>query len=85
MSKSGKAVALKYTPGLEAPFLVAKGKGELAAKILRIAEECGVEIVQEASLSESLFECDIGTFIPEEMYEIIAQLLAYVMKVRKMR
>ena len=77
------AVAIKYVRDLPAPFIVAKGKHELAERLLRIAMESGVEIANEPELSEALFEFEIGSFIPEEMYEIIAHILAHIMKVRK--
>ncbi|MBT3275740.1 MAG: flagellar biosynthesis protein FlhB [Spirochaetales bacterium] len=84
MKKADTAIALKYNPELPAPFLVAKGKGELALKLLRIAEEHNIEIVAQPDLSNALFEFEAGSFIPEEMYEIIAELLAYVYKVRNL-
>ena len=77
-----KAVALKYVRDLPAPFIVAKGRAQLADRLLRIAEEHGVSIMQREQLAETLFEFDIGTFIPEELYEIIAQLLAYIYTLR---
>ena len=77
------AVAIKYTRELPAPFIIAKGKRELAARLLRIAEENGIEIVSNPDLSETLFEFETGSFIPEEMYEIIAYILAHIMKARK--
>jgi type III secretion system FlhB-like substrate exporter len=77
------AVAIKYVKDLPAPFIVAKGKDELARRLLRIAMENGVEIANEPELTDALFEFEIGSFIPEEMYEIIAHILAHIMKVRK--
>ncbi len=83
MSTEKTAVAIKYVKDLPAPFIIAKGKHELAERLLRIAVENGVEIANEPELSEALFEFEIGSFIPEEMYEIIAHILAHIMKVRK--
>ena len=83
MSAEKTAVAIKYVKDLPAPFIIAKGKHELAERLLRIAVENGVEIANEPELSEALFEFEIGSFIPEEMYEIIAHILAHIMKVRK--
>ncbi len=77
------AVALRYVEDLPAPFIVAKGKHELAERIVRIARENGVEVVEEPEVTEGLFEFHVGSFIPEEMYEIIAHILAQVLKVRK--
>ncbi len=83
MSTEKTVVAIKYVKDLPAPFIIAKGKHELAERLLRIAVENGVEIANEPELSEALFEFEIGSFIPEEMYEIIAHILAHIMKVRK--
>ncbi len=83
MENDSTAVALRYIEDLPAPFIVAKGKRELARRLIKIAEDNGVDIVEEPELAEGLFEFDVGSFIPEEMYEIIAQILAQVMKVRK--
>lgn len=83
MGNDATAVALRYIEDLPAPFIVAKGKRELARRVVRIAEESGVDIVEEPELAEGLFEFHVGSFIPEEMYEIIAHILVQVMKVRK--
>ena len=83
MENKTQAVALKYIKELPAPFLVAKGKHEMAKRLLKIAADNNVAIVNEPELSEALFRFDIGTFIPEEMYEIIAYMLAHILKMRK--
>ncbi|MBN1685961.1 MAG: EscU/YscU/HrcU family type III secretion system export apparatus switch protein [Spirochaetales bacterium] len=83
MTDENTAVAVKYVRELPAPFIVAKGKRELAARLLKIARENGVEIVSEPELSKALYEFQVGSFIPEQMYEIIAHILAHVLKVRK--
>ena len=73
-----KAVALKYDESLPAPFIVAKGKGKLAAAIRKIAETHDIEIIQSSELAENLIELDIGSFIPEAYYAIIAEILVFV-------
>lgn len=73
-----KSIALQYNNLLPAPFVLAKGKGELAAKLLALAKEHGVDVVEEADLAESLFWLDIGEFIPEQFYSAVAEILAYV-------
>ena len=77
-----KAAAIRYVEELPAPFLVAKGKAALAEKLIKIAEQHNISIVRQPELTESLFEFDPGTFIPEELYEIIAQLLAYIYRLQ---
>lgn len=85
MEKINTAVAVKYIEGSPAPFILAKGKNGLARKILAIAEEKGVEITESADLAENLFSLEIGDCIPEEYYEIMAEILSFVysLKVKK--
>ena len=77
-----KAVALTYNSDLPAPFILAKGKELLAERIIEIAGKHGIEIVNSSNLTDVLFEIEIGSLIPEELYEIIAELLAYVYNVQ---
>ena len=79
MSES-KSIALQYNDLLPAPFVIAKGKGELAAKLLKLAQEHGVDVVHEADLVESLFWLEVGEFIPEQFYSAVAEILAYVLR-----
>jgi len=80
-----KAVALRYDESLPAPFLVAKGKGELARKIREVAAEQGIHIAEIPDLTDALILLDVGAFIPEEFYEIIAHLLVFVRDVKERR
>ena len=78
-----KAVAVKYIENLPAPFILAKGKGELAEKIKKAAEDSGISIFKDDNLVETLIEMDVGSLIPEEFYEIIANILIFVLDLRK--
>ncbi|MFB4329108.1 EscU/YscU/HrcU family type III secretion system export apparatus switch protein [Paenibacillus sp. CR_12] len=74
-----KAVALKYTPGeSEAPVVVAKGQGKLAESILDKAKEYGVPVQEDAALVEILSKLDLDQQIPEELYQLVAEVLTYV-------
>ena len=73
-----KAVALKYNTDLPAPFVLAKGKNSAAEKLLSIAKANNIHIMHEDELAERLFWVETGDFIPEEIYEIVAEILAYV-------
>jgi type III secretion system FlhB-like substrate exporter len=73
-----KAVAIKYTPDVPAPFILAKGKNAMAEIIIKIAKENGIEIMNIPDLAESLIEIDEGALIPEEYYHIIAKILVFV-------
>jgi flagellar biosynthetic protein FlhB len=73
------AVALKYDADHAAPIVVAKGQDLIAAKIRRTATEAGVPIVPDPPLARSLHaSVEVGRMIPEELYQAVAQLLAFV-------
>lgn len=73
------AVALKYDADKSAPVVVAKGKDLLAFKIRDIARQSGVAIVPDPPLARSLHaSVEVGHMIPEELYQAVAQLLAFV-------
>lgn len=73
-----KAVVLKYLKNLPAPFVVCKGKNLLADRIKKIAEENDVEIIREDELADRLYVLEEGDYIPEELYDITAEILTFV-------
>jgi flagellar biosynthesis protein len=77
-----KATALKYSEDLPAPFVIAKGRGELARRLACRAEELGIPVQEDPELSELLDVLEIGDFIPEELYEIIAELYTFVIRMQ---
>jgi flagellar biosynthetic protein FlhB len=75
------AVALRYDPTKAAPEIVAKGVDELARTIRRIAEEAGVTIVHEPPLARALYrDVELGKMIPEEFFQAVAEVLAFVFR-----
>ncbi len=73
------AVALRYdSDSRSAPDVVAKGKGEVAEKILKLAKEHGVPVREDKDLLQLLAVCDVGDEIPVELYTAVAELLAYL-------
>ena len=73
------AVALKYQMGKDfAPFVVAKGRCQLAEAIIKKAEESNVPIVKSPDLVEELFRLDILEMIPSKLYVAVAEVLAFV-------
>ena len=76
--KMEKAVAVEYTGELLAPIIVAKGKGELARRVKAIAEQNQIKIVELPELADVLVELDVGSFIPEKFYAIMAEILIFV-------
>ncbi len=75
------AAALRYETGDEAPRVVASGHGFIAEKIIAIAKEHGLEIHEDPDLVQVLAELDLGSVIPPEIYEVVAEVLAYVYRV----
>jgi flagellar biosynthetic protein FlhB len=77
------AVALRYEATKGAPQVVAKGAGVIAARIRAEAEKHNVPIVHEPVLTRSLYAgCNLGAYIPVELYEAVAHLLAFVFSLR---
>ena len=72
------AVALEYTPGEQAPKVIASGRGYLADKIIDVAKEENVPIHKDEKLARSLSVLDIGEYIPQELYSIVAEVLVFV-------
>jgi flagellar biosynthetic protein FlhB len=74
------AVALKYDPVKGAPRVVAKGAGEVAARLRARAEECRVPMVQDIPLARALHgSCDLGQEVPAQLFTAVARVLAFVM------
>jgi flagellar biosynthesis protein len=79
-----KAVALLYDRKKSgAPIVKASGQGELARKILAVAEEAGIPIQEDPDLVEILAGIPLGDEIPVELYQAVAEILAFVYKVNK--
>lgn len=78
------AVAIEYNPEkMSAPVVVAKGKDEVAFKIRDIAFKSGVPILERPQIARKLYqEVDINEEIPEDMYTLVAEVLAYVYKLQ---
>lgn len=82
--RQDKAVALTYKKDSGgAPVVVASGKGAVAEKILATAREAGVEVVQDPDLVELLSKVPLGKEIPAELYQAVAEILAFVYRVNK--
>ena len=74
-----KAVALSYNAEKDvSPRVIAKGKGYVAQKILEHGEKADIPVYEDASLTEELTRLDLGENIPPELYEVVAQVLAFI-------
>ncbi len=73
-----KAVAVRYTLEMPAPIVLASGKGELARRICQIAQDHDIRILRMPELADDLIELEPGSWIPEEYFPIVAELLVFV-------
>ena len=73
------ALSLKYIKGDDsAPKITAKGKGWVAEKIIKMAHENNIPIREDRDLLNLLSEIDVGQEVPESLYKVVAELLAWV-------
>lgn len=83
MIEQKKAVALKYPDGAGAPLIAASAKGFLAQKLLELAKKENVPIVEDKGLAEFLTVQEIGAAVPEETWEALAKIFAFVLSVER--
>lgn len=83
MSKSDtKAAALKYDMSQDmAPVVIASGYGSIAEQIINIAEQQGIPVYRDDSVSSMLCMLDVGKSIPPDLYEIIAKVYSSILSV----
>lgn len=76
------ATALKYDPQDDhAPRVVASGAGVIAEQILALAEQNNVPICDDPLLAALLSNVNLGEEIPPELYQVVAEVLAYIYRV----
>lgn len=78
MNYRKKAAALKYEGGVEAPVVTAAGMGKIAENIIEKAENSDIPIIYNKELSDLLCNVDVGDSIPSELYEVVAEVIAYI-------
>ncbi|MCJ8006249.1 EscU/YscU/HrcU family type III secretion system export apparatus switch protein [Lederbergia wuyishanensis] len=79
-----EAVALHYKSNIhDAPIVVAKGKGIIAENILSIGSENDIPIQQDPTLVELLGQLNINETIPEDLYNAVAEIFAFVYQLDK--
>lgn len=71
-----KAIALKYD-GRNAPRVTATGEGALAEEIIQLAREAGIPLYENPELAAVLSQLDLGEEIPETLYRVIAEIIAF--------
>jgi len=79
--KKLNAIAVKYDKEKDgAPRIAAKGKGNIAEKIIELAKKNDIPLYEDPDLIEVLSKLDLGQEIPAELYKLIAEVLVYVYK-----
>lgn len=77
------AVAVKFERGMHAPMVVAKGADQVAARIRGIAEDNDIPVIEQKPLARRLYsDVEIGQYIPVELYQVVAEVLAYVYRLK---
>ena len=79
-----KALSLEYDSNLNsAPKVTAKGQGEVAKKIIKLAKENNIPIKKDEDLVELLSKVELDKEVPENMYKAVAEIFSYIYKVTK--
>jgi flagellar biosynthesis protein len=79
-----KAAALRYDAQRdEAPRIVARGRGKLAEKIVAVAREHNIPLVEDANLAQVLEALDVEREIPAELYRAVAEVLVFVYRLNQ--
>ncbi|EAU54279.1 EscU/YscU/HrcU family type III secretion system export apparatus switch protein [Mariprofundus ferrooxydans] len=74
-----QAIALNWDPYLDAaPKITAKGSGQLADEIIRLARENNIPIREDRDLVQIFSQLDIGASVPPEVHTAIAEILAFI-------
>jgi len=63
---------------MEAPKLVAKGRGVIAERLIELARENGIPVVEDRVLVETLDQLNVNQQIPPELYQVVAEILVSV-------
>ncbi|PTW61448.1 flagellar biosynthesis protein [Breoghania corrubedonensis] len=73
------AVALRYD-SVGAPRVTAKGAGHVADAILKLAQESGVPVEEDAILAQALAQVELNEEIPEELYKAVAVIIGFILR-----
>jgi flagellar biosynthesis protein FlhB len=78
------AVAIRYDRDtMAAPRVTAKGGGEVAAEMLKVARGHDVPVVRDVPLAHALYEVREGRYVPQELYEAVAEVLLFAARLRQ--
>lgn len=79
-----QAVALRYNKDSDtAPKIIGKGKGLVANEIIEMAKQHNIPIQEDPTLVQLLAQLEINETIPEELYQAVAEIFAFIYRVDK--
>ena len=81
--KRKSAIALAYQAGSAAPKVVAKGRGLIAQAIIERAKEHGVFVHESEDLLSLLMQVELDENIPPQLYQAVAELLAWIYRLER--
>lgn len=74
-----KAIALKYDPDMDnVPIITAVGKGLIAEKIMKAADDSDVPIVEDEFQTNALASFNVGDKVPKFLYDLVAEILIFI-------
>ena len=78
------AVAIRYDmENMTAPMVVAKGANRVAFRIRELAEENRIPVVENKILAQNLYKLGMGDEIPPQLYQAVAEILAYIYDLKR--
>jgi len=80
--KEKKAIAVGYSFGMS-PEILASAKGLLVDRLISIAKEHDITVVNNADLAETLSLMKVGDMIPENLFRVMSEVLAYCYRVNE--
>ncbi|GHU63705.1 hypothetical protein FACS189445_6870 [Spirochaetia bacterium] len=78
-----RAAAIAYSPDMPAPKIIAAGRGREAERIIAIAREAGITVMEDPGLEALLQAGKTGDYVPEWCWDMAAKILAFVIAQEK--
>jgi type III secretion system FlhB-like substrate exporter len=76
------AISIRYPDGADAPFVTYKAKGQIADQMVKVAKEKGIPVFCDKETTAILSMVDIGNYIPEQTYQVISGIFAFIKMVQ---
>ena len=83
--KRKNAIAISYDTEDAAPQIIASGRGYIAERIIEKAKDAEVPLYKDDKLANTLMKLDVGDYIPQELYNVVAEILIFVDKTDRLK